>query len=194
MFGFKPQKRLLDRQSGGVTDQSAGCTDDTVTRDDYADRIAVVGHADGPRCPGTADACGDLPIGTSPTVRNLAQSSPHLLLKRGALRSERQGKLAPAAVEILAQLRQRLPKHGRPRLRRIERNAETAETESGHGVVADRDRESSDRRTKPADVLHPTGVRACSRSSSAARCACRRAAWSGSDRDRPSCRSVCRPG
>ena len=103
------EQRLFDRQPAAVAGERSVAADDAVTRNDDRDRIGSVGETDGAHRFGIADAPRELSVAGGLAVRDIAQRAPHLLLKRRALRRERNIKRAELAGEVRRSVATRCP-------------------------------------------------------------------------------------
>src|SRR5438876_9417342 len=98
---------LLGRQATCVAGQAAVAADHAMTRHDDRDRVASVGHADGPDRAWVADALGNLAVRRGFAERDASQFCPYPLLKVRSARSQCQVELLPDAGEVFSQLRPR---------------------------------------------------------------------------------------
>ena len=98
------QQPLFTRQAAAEADQATVGADDPVAGHDDGDRVAVVGHADGPRRVGLADAAGQLAVADRLAVGDLRQRVPHPPLELAAGRRQRQREGLALAGEVGPQL------------------------------------------------------------------------------------------
>src|SRR4051812_39643725 len=80
VFGFVLQEPALAREAAGVAGERAVGADDAVAGDDDADRVQVIGEADGPGAIWVADVFRLLAIGARFACRDAAECGPGTLL------------------------------------------------------------------------------------------------------------------
>jgi hypothetical protein len=93
---FEVEQQALAVETAAVAGQGAGGADHPVAGEDDRDRVAAVGHADGPARAGTAEPGGELPVAGGVAVGDVGEQLPHLPLEAGA--AERDGEVEDGEV------------------------------------------------------------------------------------------------
>jgi hypothetical protein len=103
---FKRQQPLLEGKASGVADETAGCADNAMARNDERGRVGPDGLPHGARGGGVTDFTSQFSVRSQRAVRDAGDGVPNRKLERCPAKVERQVEPLTGSAQILTHLGQ----------------------------------------------------------------------------------------